>query len=86
MSKRWEFLEEGAELIVGPDDLLEEFGQETYDDGVGDVALVMGNPWATAAVLCGTRESIAATLRQWLALVENDGKWPYPDVLGRTDR
>lgn len=69
MSRRYEFLEDGASLISGEDllDLNEDWTEADIRDGF---ALVLGNPYATAGVLYGTRESIANQLRTWLALVE----------------
>jgi hypothetical protein len=71
MSRRYEFLEETAEIIEG-DELLDTFGDDILiDPADGEyVALVLGNPWATAGVLLGDRTSIAQTLRSWLAIVE----------------
>lgn len=76
MSKRYEFLDDAAELVTNPD-YLEELSDTTDSDWdvpemvkSGNVVLVIGNPWATAGALYGTREQIADTLRGWLAIVE----------------
>lgn len=66
MSRRYEFLEDGAQLITG-NDLIEEF--EDWDLSV-PAALVLGNPWATAAVLTGTPDQIISQLRAYISVVE----------------
>lgn len=85
MSRRYEFLEETAELIEG-DELLETFGDDIADHLLeGDhVALVLGNPWATAGVLVGDRDSIAQTLRSWLAIVQGSAAWDEPTSVNWT--
>lgn len=71
MSRRYEFLDQQlAELVTtqeGLRDITEEEG-ETYADDL--VFLVIGDPYAAAAVLAGRREDIAADLRRYLRLVE----------------
>jgi len=65
MSERYEMAEaRGLELsVVGPGD---EVGDDVVRDG--DVALIIGDPYATAYVIVGTREEVATALRR--ALVE----------------
>lgn len=74
MSARYEFLESGAELVTDADDMADMAENGAEDHEAGYVYLVLGNPYATAAVLSGTRESIAAELRDLLALVEGGAK------------
>lgn len=71
MSKRYEFLEDGVELLTGDDvrELMEY--TDSHEPAADQVALVLGNPWATAGVLIATREQIAGTLREWLEIVED---------------
>jgi hypothetical protein len=74
MSRHYEFLQsEMAELVVGEDLLVFDEPLFSNDEANGTlVALVIGNPYDAAGVLYGTREEIAATLRQYLELVEPD--------------
>jgi len=67
MSKRYEFLSGGGELITDPDELADKFGGDVQP---GHYALVLGDPYATAAVITGPREQIAQELRDLLAIVE----------------
>jgi len=70
VSRRYEFLEHGAELLTG-DDLYDISDDWLPGEIESTVALVIGNPYATAGVLHGTRGDIAAVLCGWLALVED---------------
>lgn len=69
MSARYEFLEEDNELVTDPTELAELDDLLTWRPGV--VALILGNPYATAGVIVGTRQQIAARLRACLALLND---------------
>jgi hypothetical protein len=69
VSRRYEWLEPGAEVISDPEEIADMFDE--WEPVPGDeVVLVMGNPWATAAVLQNTPDGIIETLREWIELVE----------------
>lgn len=73
MSRRYEFLDgETAQLVTG--EAILDIGEDAFsveEVESGTVALVMGDPYDCAAVLYGTRQGIARTLRDWLELVEH---------------
>jgi hypothetical protein len=70
MSRRYEWLEPGAEVVSDPEEIADMSDGWGGEVPAGLVALVMGNPWATAAVLHNTPDNIIATLREWIELVE----------------
>lgn len=72
MSRRYEFLDEQAEVLSGDAllELSEYFDDEIAETDDGTVALVIGNPWATAGVIVGTRDQLAGYLHRLARMVE----------------
>lgn len=71
MGSRYEFLEDGAQLVATLDGMEGVcYEQAERDFRNGDAYLVLGNPSATAAVIQGTKAQIIEQLRGYIAVVE----------------
>lgn len=69
MSRRYEFLEDGVEVLT-PQEVDDNHVFEVFPLDADQVALVLGNPYATAGVLVGTRERLQARLQEWIDLLK----------------
>lgn len=71
MSRRYEFLEESAELLT-PAELAELEPEVAWTDD--DMGLAIGNPYATAGVIAGSQEHVIRFLAGLLAIAEAGAK------------
>jgi alkanesulfonate monooxygenase SsuD/methylene tetrahydromethanopterin reductase-like flavin-dependent oxidoreductase (luciferase family) len=68
MSRRYEWLEPGCELVTDPDEMM-DIWDEDGEPEPGQAYLVLGNPYATAALIPGTPDEIIATLQEYIDIV-----------------